>query len=72
MSPRVKIKVECPYAECEEYYSTRRGTVVRTIICHHPENEGCLCVLDPCIDGVCIWHTEEETVTEESGEQESG
>jgi hypothetical protein len=58
MSPRITIKMECPYAECEEYTSTRRGTVVRTVICHHPENEGCLCVLDPSVGGRCVWYAE--------------
>jgi hypothetical protein len=58
MSPRVKIKMECPHAECEEYTSTRRGIVTRTVVCHHPENEGCLCVLDPSVGGTCIWYAE--------------
>ena len=69
MSPRVKVKMECPYAECEEYTSTQRGTVTRTIICHHPDNEGCLCVLDPRVGGVCAWCAEVEA-SRESGARE--
>jgi len=64
MSPRVKITLECPHAECEEYYSTRRGTVTRTIICRHPENAGCLCAFDPRVSGVCVWRAEEEAPEE--------
>jgi hypothetical protein len=70
MSPRVIIKLECPYAECEEYTSTGRGTVTCTIVCQHPENEGCLCVLDPSVGGECTLYTEVE-VAQESEAQES-
>lgn len=44
MSPRATMpSEECPYCECDVYYSQSQGTLVRTYICHHPENEGCWC-----------------------------
>ena len=48
MSPThvVEVACECPYVECEQYYSYSRGILQRTYICHHPENAGCLCVLN--------------------------
>ncbi len=48
MSPRqiVEVACECRYVECEQYYSYSRGVLQRTYICRHPENEGCLCVLN--------------------------
>ena len=70
MSPRVIIKLECPYAECEEYTSTGHGTVTRTIICRHPENEGCLCVLDPSVGGECIWYTGVEASQKSDAQKE--
>lgn len=60
MSPRVIMKLECPHAECEAYTSTGRGTITFTIVCQHPENEGCLCVLDPSVGGECAWYPEVE------------
>ena len=71
MSPRVITKLECPFAECEEYTSTGRGTVTRTLICHHPENEDCLCVLDPSVGGKCVWYTEMETSEEDESQEEN-
>lgn len=64
MSPRVIIKLECPHAECEEYTSTGRGTVTCTIVCHHTENEGCLCVLDPSVGGECTLYTQVDSSRE--------
>lgn len=48
MSPRqiVDVSCECQYVECVQHYSTSRGFLRRTIICRHPENVGCVCVLD--------------------------
>ncbi len=48
MSPRqiVEVACECRYVECEQYYSHSRGVLQRTYICRHPENAGCLCVLN--------------------------
>ena len=48
MSPRqiVEVDCECSYVECEQYYSSSRGLLIRTYICRHPDNAGCLCVLN--------------------------
>ena len=58
MSPGVKVNLECPHAECEEYTFSQRAGVTRTVVCHQPENGSCLCVLDPDVGGVCIWYAE--------------
>lgn len=42
----VEVACECPYVEYEQHYSYSRGVLRRTIVCRHPENTGCLCVLD--------------------------
>lgn len=62
MSPRqiVEMVCECQYAECEQHYSTTRGFLRRTIVCRHPENAGCLCVLHEAREGECeLCETEE-------------
>ena len=48
MSPRriVTVACECPYVECEQHFSYSRGVLRRTYVCRHPENAGCLCVLN--------------------------
>jgi len=46
MSPRIILtEKRCMYAECEQHYSNR-GFLTRTVICRHPEREGCVCVLE--------------------------
>ncbi len=53
MSPRDKIECECEYAECDQYFSTGRGFLQRTFICHRPGKEGSWCVLNAFVDGEC-------------------
>lgn len=55
MSPRqiVEVACECPYVECEQYYSYSRGVLHRTYVCHHPERAGCMCVLNEARTAVC-------------------
>lgn len=55
MSPRqiVEVICECPYVECEQHFSYSRGVLRRTYICHHPENAGCLCVLNTAETAEC-------------------
>jgi len=36
----------CKYIEMDEYYSPSRGELHLTYICHHPDHDGCLCVLN--------------------------
>jgi len=53
MSPRMILSYErCMHAECEQHYSNR-GLLTRTVICHHPEHEGCVCVLETAPGVVC-------------------
>jgi hypothetical protein len=71
MSPRIEIDQECQYCELEQFYSPRRGVMRVTYVCHHPEKEGCLCILDPRVGGACIYFEEGEEPTEvEMEEQE--
>jgi hypothetical protein len=58
MSPRIEIDQECQYCELEQFYSPRRGVIRVTYVCHHPEKEGCLCVLDPRVGEACIYFEE--------------
>ncbi len=55
MSPRriVEVACECRYAECDQHYSSSRGLLRRTIICRHPDNAGCLCVLQEAREAEC-------------------
>jgi hypothetical protein len=55
VSPRqiVEVACECPYVECEQHYSYSRGVLRRTYICRHPENTGCLCVLNEAESAEC-------------------
>jgi hypothetical protein len=67
MSPRqiVEVTCECPYVECEQHISYSRGVLRRTIICRHPENAGCLCVLNEAETAECeLCPTEEDEETE--------
>jgi len=62
VSPRqiVEVACECRYVECEQYYSYSRGVLQRTYICRHPENAGCLCVLNAAEVAECeLCETEE-------------
>ncbi len=70
MSPRrvIVYDEECPHAVCEEYVSRSRGMVTRTIICRHPENEGCVCMRSFEPDAECPWL---EEALEECKEQEA-
>jgi len=66
MSPRqiVEVTCECPYVECEQHISYSRGVLRRTIICRHPENAGCLCVLNEAETAECeLCPTEEDEET---------
>jgi hypothetical protein len=58
----------CPHAECEQYYASSRGLLTRTVVCHHPENQGCVCVkfVDP--DAECVWCEEEANTETEAGQ----
>jgi hypothetical protein len=55
VSPRQVVEVicECQYVECEQHFSYSRGVLRRTYICHHPENAGCLCVLNAAETAEC-------------------
>jgi len=55
VSPRqiVEVECECPYVECEQYFSYSRGVLQRTYICRHPENYGCECVLNTAESAKC-------------------
>ena len=55
MSPRqiVEVACECRYVECEQHYSYSRGVLRRTLVCRHPENAGCLCVLNEAVSAEC-------------------
>jgi hypothetical protein len=59
MSPRIEIEQACPYCQVEQFTSSRHGVIRITYICHHPEKEGCLCVLDPRVGEACIYFQEE-------------
>ena len=69
MSPRIEIDQECMYCKLEQFYSPRKGTVTVTYTCHHPENEGCVCLIYPSGEGVCIYRDEGEE--EEEKEEEN-
>ena len=44
VSPKMIFRLEeCPHCECEQHFSTERGTMTVTFVCHHPENEGVMC-----------------------------
>jgi hypothetical protein len=59
----------CPHAECEQYYSSNRGLLTRTVICQHPENQGCVCVMFVDPDAECDWREREEANADlESGQ----
>lgn len=62
MSPRriVEVACECPYVECEQYYSYSRGVLHRTYVCRHPERAGCICVLNEAGSAVCELGAKEE------------
>ncbi len=62
MSPRqvVEVDCECQYAECEQHFSSSRGLLRRTIICRHPDNAGCLCVLQEAGEAECEFCRTEE------------
>lgn len=40
------IKDVCQYVELNEFYSQSRGELYVTYICHHPDRDGCTCVLN--------------------------
>ena len=62
MSPRqiVEVACECPYVECEQYYSYSRGVLQRTYVCRHPGKAGCLCVLNAAETAECALCPTEE------------
>jgi hypothetical protein len=62
VSPRqiVEVACECPYVECEQYISYSRGVLRRTYICRHPENAGCMCVLNEAEVTECAFCPTEE------------
>ena len=66
MSPReiVEVVCNCPYVECEQHFSYSRGVLRRTLICRHPENAGCACVLNVAESAEC-----ELCPSEEEGEE---
>ncbi len=62
MSPRqiVDVSCACPHVECVQYYSTSRGLLRRTVVCRHPENAGCVCVLETADVAECQLCSAEE------------
>jgi hypothetical protein len=58
--PRMKVTVksECPYVECDQYYSMGRGLIIRTYTCNHPENEGCTCERQYTLKTECEFFTQ--------------
>ena len=62
MSPRIEIDQEFKYCKLEQFYSPRRGVMEVTYVCHHPEKEDCLCILDPRVGGACIYFEEGEGI----------
>lgn len=49
----VAVEGVCEFIELEEFYSTGRGELHLTYVCHHPEHDGCLCVLDGATVAEC-------------------
>jgi hypothetical protein len=64
MSPRmlVTVKSECPYVECDQYFSMGRGLMTQTYICKHPENEGCTCEMHSHLKTNCEFFKPEEKI----------
>ena len=49
----VEVACDCQYVECEQHFSYSRGVLRRTLICRHPENAGCVCVLNAAESAEC-------------------
>lgn len=52
---RLSFPVEsaCQYVELEQFFSQGRGELHLTYICHHPDRDGCTCVLNGRTEAEC-------------------
>ena len=62
----VEVACDCQYVECEQHFSYSRGVLRRTLICRHPENAGCVCVLNAAESAECELCSSEEDEGEET------
>lgn len=56
------IKSICQHVELNEFYSQSRGELRVTYVCHHPDRDGCLCVLNGASVAECKHCQEDEEV----------